>query len=117
MTRRLLAASRWKHAASQRCVLPWRSSPSGPLDAVRVQGTTSGRACQGGQAMAKPRKSRDQQTMQEDRIIMELLAEVQAIEERRQDAVRLHTLMNQRCALEIPVQYERLFLHSRTRKE
>jgi len=67
--------------------------------------------------MAKPRKSRDQQTMQEERIIMELLAEVQAIEERREYAVRLHTLMNQRCPLEIPVQYERLFLHSRKRKE
>ena len=38
MTRLLLAASRWKHAALQRCVLPWISSPSGPLDAVGVQG-------------------------------------------------------------------------------
>ena len=58
--------------------------------------------------MAKRKKSRDQQMVQEDAIVQELLAEVQAIEARRQDASRWHTLMNQRGHLEIPVQYERL---------
>jgi hypothetical protein len=67
--------------------------------------------------MAKPNKSRAQQTLQEHPMVEELLAELQAIEERRQCAVRLHMLMNQRCPLEIPVQYERLFLHSPARKE
>ena len=67
--------------------------------------------------MAKPTKSRAQQTVQGQQVITELLAELQTIEERRQDAVRLHTLMNQHCPLEIPVQYERLFLHAPTRKE
>jgi hypothetical protein len=67
--------------------------------------------------MAKPNKSRAQQTLQEQQTVTELLAELEAIEERRQYAVRLHTLMNQRCSLEIPIQYERLFLHSPTRKE
>ena len=67
--------------------------------------------------MAQPHASRDQEAWQEERVVTALLAEVQAIEERRQCAVRLHTLMNQRCPLEIPVQYERLFLHSPARKE
>ena len=59
--------------------------------------------------MAKPNQSRNEQTVQEQRIISELLAELQAIEERRQYAVRLHMLMDQHGPLEIPVQYERLF--------
>ena len=67
--------------------------------------------------MAKPTTSRAQQTLQEQQLITELLAEVQTIEERMQCAVRLHTLMDQRCPLETPVQYERLFLHAPTRKE
>ena len=67
--------------------------------------------------MATRKQSHDQQTVQEDAIVQELLAEVQAIEERGQCAVRLHQLMNQRCHLEIPVQYERLFLHSPAGKE
>jgi hypothetical protein len=67
--------------------------------------------------MVKPKKSRDQQTLQEHPMMPELLAELQAIEERRQCAVRLHQLMDQRCPLEIPIQYERLFLRSRVRKE
>jgi hypothetical protein len=62
--------------------------------------------------MAKPSKSRDQQTLQEQLIITELLMELQEIDARRQCAVSLHTLMNQRCPLGIPVQYESLFLHS-----
>jgi hypothetical protein len=62
--------------------------------------------------MAKPHESRDQEALQEQQIIKALLTELQAIEERMQRAVRFHTLMNQRCPLEIPVQYERLFLHS-----
>jgi hypothetical protein len=53
--------------------------------------------------MAKRKQSRDQQTVQEDPIVQELLTEVQAVEERRQYALRWHTLMNQRCHLEIPV--------------
>ena len=79
----------------------------------RGSGTAIGRECQGGQAMAKPTKSRAQQTLQEQQTITELLAELAAIEERRQYAVRLHTLMHQRCALAIPIQYERLLLHAR----
>ena len=62
--------------------------------------------------MAKRKQSRDQQRVQEDAIVQELLAEVQAIAERSQCAVRLRQLMNQRCHLEIPVQYERLYLRS-----
>jgi hypothetical protein len=54
--------------------------------------------------MAKRKKSREQQTVHDDAIIEELLVEVQASAERRQCAVRLHTLMHQRCHLEIPVQ-------------
>ncbi len=66
--------------------------------------------------MAKPPKSRAQEAWQEEQMVQELLTELQAIEERMQCAVRFHTLMNQRCHLEIPVQYERLFLHSPARK-
>jgi hypothetical protein len=55
--------------------------------------------------MAKPNQSRNEQTVQEQWIISELLAELQAIEERRQYAVSLHTLMDQHGPLEIPVQY------------
>ena len=67
--------------------------------------------------MAKPTTSRAQQPWQEHPMVEELLAELLAIEERMQCAVRFHTLMDQRCHLETPVQYERLFLHSPTRKE
>jgi hypothetical protein len=67
--------------------------------------------------MAKRKTSRDQQTVQEDAIMQELLREVQAMTERRQYAVRFHQLMNQRCHLEIPVQYERLVRRSPTRRE
>ena len=67
--------------------------------------------------MAKFIKSRAQQPWQEHPLVEELLAELQAIDDRMQCAVRFHTLMNQRCHLEIPVQYERLFLHSPIRKE
>jgi hypothetical protein len=59
--------------------------------------------------MAKRKKARDQQTVQEDAIVQELLVELQEIEEQRQCAVRLHQLMDQHCHLEIPVQFERLF--------
>ena len=67
--------------------------------------------------MAKPHKFQAQEAWQEEQIVQELLTELQTIEERMQCAVRFHTLMNQRCHLEIPVQYERLFLHSPARKE
>jgi hypothetical protein len=67
--------------------------------------------------MAKPTTSHAQQPRQDHPLVEELLVEVQAIEERMQCAVRFHTLMNQRCHLKIPVQYERLFLHSPARKE
>lgn len=67
--------------------------------------------------MAKPTKSRAQQPWQEHPLVEELLGELLAIEERRQCTVRFHTLMNQRCHLEIPIQYERLFLHSPTRNK
>ena len=67
--------------------------------------------------MAQPKKSRAQQTLPEHPLVTALLAEVQAIDDRRQCAVRFHTLMHQHCPLEIPVQYERLFLHAPARKE
>ena len=62
--------------------------------------------------MAKPHDPQNHEVCQEHPIITELLAELQAIQERRQYAVRLHTLMNQHGPREIPVQYERLFLRS-----
>ena len=67
--------------------------------------------------MAKPHKSRDQEAWQEEQMVQELLMELQSIEERMQCAVRLHTLMRQRCHLEIPVQYERLLLHAPARNK
>jgi hypothetical protein len=67
--------------------------------------------------MAKPNQSPNEQTVQEQRIIWELLAELQAIEEWRQYAVSFHTLMDQHGPLEIPVQYERLFRRSPAGKE
>jgi hypothetical protein len=45
--------------------------------------------------MAKPTTSRAQQPWQEHPMVEELLAELQAIEERMQCAVRFHTLMDQ----------------------
>jgi hypothetical protein len=65
--------------------------------------------------MAKRKKARDQQTVQEDAIVQALLMALQAIEERRQYAVQFHPLMHQRCHLEIPVQYERLLRRAPTR--
>ena len=41
-----------------------------------------------------------------------LMVEVQESNDRRQRAVRFHTLLHQRSSLGIPGQYERLFLHS-----
>ena len=67
--------------------------------------------------MAKRHDTQDQHTFQEQQMIKALLAELQVIDDRRQCAVRFHTLMNQRCHLEIPVQYERLFLHTPARNE
>ena len=67
--------------------------------------------------MAKRKQARDQQTVQEDAIVQELLAELQAIAERRQYAIRWPTLMNQRCHREIPVQFERLWRRAPTRPE
>ena len=67
--------------------------------------------------MAKPTTSRAQQPWQEHPLVEAVLAELQAIDDRMQCAVRLHTLMDQHCPLEIPVQYERLFLHSPAGKE
>ena len=67
--------------------------------------------------MAKLQKSRNQQTVQEDAIVKELLMELQAMEEWRQCAVRWHQLMHQRCHLESPVQYERLWRRAPPRPE
>ena len=67
--------------------------------------------------MVKPHESRDQDAWQKQQIVKELLTELQAIEERMQSAVRFHRLMNQRCHIETPVQYERLFLQSPAGKE
>jgi hypothetical protein len=67
--------------------------------------------------MAKRKTSRNQQTVQEDAILQELLMELRTIAERRQYAIRWHTLMNQRCHREIPVQYERLFRRTPPRPE
>ena len=62
--------------------------------------------------MAKPNTSRDHQTLQEHSRVMALLAALQALDDRRPCAGRFHQLMTQRCHREIPVQYERLFLHA-----
>ena len=51
------------------------------------------------------------------RLVAYYTGEVQASAEQRQYAVRFHTLMHQRCPLEIPVQFERLFRRSPTGKE
>jgi hypothetical protein len=67
--------------------------------------------------MAKPHTSRAQQTWQEHPLVTALLVELAALEERRQYAVRLHTLMNQHGPLGIPVQYERLFFHAPAEQE
>jgi len=67
--------------------------------------------------MAKPHESRDQHTWQEHPLVTALLVELQAIDIRRRYAIRFHQLMHQHRHLEIPVQYERLFLHSPGRKE
>ena len=67
--------------------------------------------------MAKRKQSREQQTVQEDATVKELLTELQTVAERRQYTVRFHQLMHQRCHLEIPVQYERLWLRASTRLE
>ena len=67
--------------------------------------------------MAKRKPFREQQTVQEEVILQELLREVQASAERRQDARRWHQLMHQRCHLERPVHYERLWRRAPTRPE
>ena len=67
--------------------------------------------------MAKRKKAREQQTVQEDAILQELLMEVQALAEQRQDAVRWQTLMHQRFQLERPLHYERLARRAPTRPE
>jgi hypothetical protein len=67
--------------------------------------------------MAQSHPSRAQQRWQEHPLMTVLLEELQAIEERRQCAVRFRTLMHQHCHFEIPVQYERLFLRAPARIE
>jgi hypothetical protein len=62
--------------------------------------------------MTQSHQSRDQQTVQAQRIIAALLAALPAIEERRQWAVRFHTFLRQRCHRARPVQDARLFLRS-----
>jgi hypothetical protein len=53
--------------------------------------------------MTQSHQARDQQTVQAQRIITALLAALPVIEERRQWAVRFHTLLHQRCHRERPV--------------
>ena len=53
--------------------------------------------------MTQSHQARDQQTVQAQRIITALLAAWPGIEARRQWAVRLHTLLHQRCHRERPV--------------
>ena len=67
--------------------------------------------------MGTPHETSDQEVLQEHPMITELLAEVQGIEDNLHWVVQFHTLMHQQCPLEIPVQYERLFLHAPARKE
>jgi len=77
--------------------------------------------------MAKPHNTREPEVLQEHPIVKTLLAELQAIDDRRQWEDRLYELMDQHSHIGIPVQYERLFLcsskeekkydHQRSRKQ
>ena len=58
--------------------------------------------------MTQSHQSRDQQTVQAQRIIAALLAALPALEERRPWAVRFQTFLHQRSHHEQPVEYERL---------
>ena len=53
--------------------------------------------------MTQSYQARDQQTVQAQWIITALRAALPVIEERRQWAVRFHTLLHQRCHRERPV--------------
>src|SRR5262245_6260753 len=116
MTRLFPAASRWKQAAITICADMDIVSLRSP-GCRRGSGDHLREILPRSKAMAQPKKSRAQQPWQEHPLVEEVLAELQAIDDRMQCAVRLHTLMDQRCHLETPVQYERLFLHAPTRKE
>ena len=67
--------------------------------------------------MAKPHNTREPEGMQEHPMVKTLLAELQAIDDRRQWEDRFYKLMDQRSHIGIPVQYERLFLCSYEEKE
>ena len=55
---------------------------------------------------------KSQDTQVHDVVWQRLMAEVQAIKDRRQREHRFHQLMHQCSHIGIPVQYERLFLSS-----
>ena len=67
--------------------------------------------------MAKPHNTREPEVLQEHPMVKTLLAELQAIDDRRQWEDRFYKLMDQRSHIGIPVQYERLFLCSYAEKE
>ena len=54
-------------------------------------------------------------TLNQDAVWEQLMAKLREIEERMHYAVTLHKLMNQHSHIDIPVQYERLFIRSPSR--
>jgi hypothetical protein len=60
---------------------------------LEMQGTTSHRWVQGGQAMAKPHDPHHHEVFQEHPMITELLTELQAIEEKGRIEARFYTLI------------------------
>ena len=67
--------------------------------------------------MIKPHNTREPEVLQEQSMVKTILAELQAIDDRRQWEERFYKLMDQRSHTGIPVQYERLFLCSSEEKE
>jgi hypothetical protein len=60
---------------------------------LEVQGTTAHRWVQGAQSMAKPYDSHNHEVCQEDLMMTELLAELQALEEKRRVEARFYALI------------------------
>ena len=67
--------------------------------------------------MIKSHNTREPEVLQEHPMVKTILAELQAIDDRRQWEDRFYKLMDQRSHIGIPVQYERLFLCSYEEKE
>jgi hypothetical protein len=66
-------------------------APSGPLDVLEVQGIASQRHCSGVLTMAQPHDTQNHEVLQEHPMITQLLAELQAIEEKEGGSPLLHT--------------------------